>query len=276
MKHNSLIVASITMVLIIGLFTSCNDNTVEFEDGLYFAIEDEFANTGWKGFVIVDVTDGIITDVTWSAVSIKGGLDKIAASKAGFYPMVASGGAQSEWYEQSQLVSDYVLDKQSVESVKYKDDKGHTDAIAGVSIHVDDFYALLNSALETGPQEVGPYTDGAYSAEEAEFSRGWKGTVDITVIFGKILAVNWNAINEEDPELDKKTASVDGDYVLGDGNQAPWHEQAISTEAHLIATQDPTDISYTDDDGHTDAIAGVSIHVDDFYALVNEALKSAK
>ena len=41
-------------------------------------------------------------------------------------------------------------------------------------------------------------------------------------------------------------------------------------------TQDPTDIALTDDEGHTDAIAGATIKVGNFFELAQEALKDAK
>jgi hypothetical protein len=43
--------------------------------------------------------------------------------------------------------------------------------------------------------------------------------------------------------------------------QAEWYQQAEKAEAHLLKTQDPAAISYKDSEGHTDDIAGVSVHV---------------
>ena len=250
----------------------------EYADGLYFAQEDEFPESGWKSMVTLEVKDGKIVAVDWNAASKNGGLDKKQASEQGFYPMVAAGGAQSEWHEQAAAVEAYLLETQDPTAIEYKDDEGHTDAISGVSIHVNDFYGVVEKALAAGPQERGPYKDGAYSAEEDEFNKGWKGTVDLTVVFGKIVAVNWSAISEEDPEVDKKTSSAEGIYGMVEkgGAQSEWHEQAAAVEAYLLETQDPTAIEYKDDEGHTDAISGVSIHVNDFYALVEKALASAK
>ncbi|MDK2800646.1 MAG: hypothetical protein PWQ70_2265, partial [Clostridiales bacterium] len=60
------------------------------------------------------------------------------------------------------------------------------------------------------------------------------------------------------------------------GAQAEWHEQAEKAEAYLLKTQDPTKITYTDDEGHTDLISGATIHVKEFFELANEALANAK
>lgn len=304
MKKNKIIVLLMTISLMVALFAGCAGNETEtnndtsnnttneqpktddketdngqntYEDGFYFATEDEFVK-GWKGTVTIEVKDGKIADVDWNPVSASGGLAKKAASAAGNYPMVANGGAQTEWHEQAEKAEAYLIETQDPTEITYKDEDGHTDDIAGVSIHVNDFYALVEKALEAGPQEKGPYKDGAYSAEEDAFAKGWKGRVDITVLFGRILAVNWDPISEEDPALTKKAASAAGDYgmVAKGGAQAEWHEQAAKAEAYLIETQDPTKIEYIDEDGHTDDIAGVSIHVNDFYALVEKALENAK
>lgn len=249
-----------------------------YEDGTYFAMEDKFSeHSGWKGAVVVEVKNGKFTSIDWNGVSNKGGPNKKETSKNGGYPMVATANAQSEWYEQAQKVESYLMDTQDIKAITYTDDAGHTDGISGVSIHVNDFYALVEKALLAGPSEPGMYKDGAYSAEEAVYDNGWKGNVSITVFYGHIAAVNWNGRNEKNPELDKKTASMEGQYPMVEnaGAKAPWHEQAMKAEMHLLMTQDPTDINYIDGEGHTDSISGVSIHVNDFYKLVEEALKDA-
>ncbi len=193
--------------------------------------------------------------------------------------MVEAGGAQSPWHEQAAIAEAHLLETQDPTDIQYADDNYHTDAISGVSIGVSPLFKLAEQALSAGPQEMGPYTDGAYQAEEADFSEksGWKGTVDITVVFGNIESVNWSGVHKDGGD-DKKTVSMNGEYkmVENGGAQAPWHEQAAKAEAHLLATQDPTDIQYADDNYHTDAISGVSIGVSPMFKLAEEALSSAK
>ena len=142
----------------------------------------------------------------------------------------------------------------------------------------EEFFDLAEEALEAGPVKPGPYKDGAYHAEQTEYSNGFRYYVNILVVNGSIRAVDWNAYAEEEGAPDKDTLSRDGGYPIVErgGAQAPWHEQAMAAEAYLIETQDPTDISYTDDEGHTDAISGVSIHVVEFFELAEEALASAR
>ncbi|MGI1660221.1 MAG: hypothetical protein ACRKFN_14875 [Desulfitobacterium sp.] len=74
----------------------------------------------------------------------------------------------------------------------------------------------------------------------------------------------------------KDIQSTEGEYKLAPGNQGEWVAQAQKAEAHLLKTQDATKITYKDAEGHTDDIAGVSIHVTEFFTLAQKALEGAK
>lgn len=249
--------------------------TAKWEDGKYFAAADVFAENGWKETVELEVKDGKIAKAVWNAVSNKLGIDKLTAIKQGKYPMVAAGKAQSEWDVQAKATEEYLLQTQDPTKIEYKDNEGHTDAISGVSIHVNGFFDLAQKALAAGVAQPGPYKDGVYHAEADEFAdSGWKGFVDVTVMNGNIVAAKWNAINKDDPKLDKMTAVAEGKYpmVAAGKAQAEWDVQAKAVEDYLLEKQDFTSIQYSDAEGHTDAIAGVSIHVSEFFELVKKAL----
>lgn len=254
--------------------------TEGYADGSYFAVQDAFdEETGWKYAVTIEVEGGKITTVDWNGVSIEAGMSKKEMSEAGLYNMVEYGGAIAPWFEQATLVEAYLLESQDPTAIMYQDDNYHTDAITGVTIGVSPMFMLAEAALAAGPQERGPYIDGAYFAEEADFSEtsGYKSNVNITVLFGNIESVNWNATHVDGGD-DKKTLSMNGEYgmVENGGAMASWIDQARLAEAYLIATQDPTDIMYQDDNYHTDAITGVSIGVAPLFTLAEEALMNAK
>lgn len=245
----------------------------KYADGKYFAMADEFPENGWKETVSLEVKDGKIVSALWNAVSNKLGIDKRTAVKDGKYPMVAAGKAQAEWDVQADAAQKYLLELQDPSLIEYSDNEGHTDAITGVSIHVNGLFDLAKKALDAGVAQPGPLTDGTYHQEAKEFGEtGWKEFVDFVVMNGNIVAAKWNAINKDDPELDKLTAVADGKYpmVANGGAQAEWDVQAKATEDYLLSTQD-LDLKL-DDEGRTDAISGVSIHVNGFYDLINEAL----
>jgi major membrane immunogen (membrane-anchored lipoprotein) len=245
-----------------------------WKDGVYFAQEDGFAGSGWKYMVTLEVKGGKIVFVDWNGANKAGGPDKKTVSKAGNYPMVARGGAQSDWHVQAELTEKHLLSTQDPSAITYTTEEGNTDDIAGVSIHVVEFYDLVKKALAAGPTGYGKYKDGAFRAEEPAFGNsGWKYTADFTVVSGYIVAANWNGVHKDGGD-DKKTVSLNGGYpmVANGGAQSEWHVQAELTEKHLIETQS-LDVAYTSDAGNTDDIAGVTIHVAEFYNLAKSALK---
>ena len=87
---------------------------------------------------------------------------------------------------------------------------------------------------------------------------------------GKITAVNWNGVSNLGV-ADKKTVAAAGGYGMKKASKLglEWHEQAANVEAFLVKTQD-TGFSKFKDDGTTDAITGASLHVKNFFDLVNE------
>ncbi|NMA68115.1 MAG: hypothetical protein GX958_01680 [Desulfitobacterium sp.] len=244
----------------------------KYEDGIYFAMEDEYAGSGWKNMVTIEVKDGKIADVEWNAANKAGGPDKITFSKSGQYGMKA-GGAAAEWHEQSAKVEEYLIQTQDPEEINFINDDGNTDDIAGVTIKVHYFFDLAKKALDAGPVGKGKYQDGAYYAADAVPAKnGWKYFVSMTVVNGNIVAVDWNAVDLEGRLKD--TLSEEGEYALAPGNQGEWHEQGQKAEAYLIETQDPSAITFNDTGTKTDDIAGVSISVDSLVNLAQEALNN--
>ncbi len=246
-----------------------------YKDGIYFAVEDSFASSGWKYAVTIEVKNGSIVNADWNGVNISSGAPKKSVDQAGKYNMVKFGKAQAEWYEQATRAEQYLVKTQDPTAISYKDAEGHTDDISGVSIHVTEFFNLAQKALSQEPVGRGKYADGAYYMLDKEFaSSGWKEYVSLTVINGYIVGVNWSAINRTGD--DKKLFDAAGKYGMQakGGAQAEWSVQATAAENYLIKTQDPSAITYTDNEGHTDAISGVSIHVNSLFNLVDEALKA--
>lgn len=124
-------------------------------------------------------------------------------------------------------------------------------------------------------EEITMLADGEYYAIEDNFSEysGWKDYVEVTIVDGKISKVNWSG-EHKDGGNHKKDASKNGEYqmVENGGAQAAWFEQAMKVETYLIEQQDPSVITYSDDEGHTDVISGASINVKGFFTLVQKAL----
>ncbi|WP_334074762.1 MULTISPECIES: FMN-binding protein [Paenibacillus] len=246
----------------------------KYKDGVYFAQGEADAKTGWQSYVTLTVSGGKITEAKWNATNANIGVDKVTYSKEGKYGMKA-GGAQSEWHEQAEKAEQYLIEKQDPKAIKLNEE-GKTDAITGVSVHVDDFFNLADQALTAGPVEAGPYKDGTYHAEGDKFDEksGWKETADVVIAAGKIVKVNFSGVNEAGE--DKKQNSIDGKYGMkAGGAQAEWHEEAAKAEAYLVEKQDPASLTFNEE-GKTDAISGVSISLKSYFDLVTKALEQAK
>jgi major membrane immunogen (membrane-anchored lipoprotein) len=247
--------------------------TGKYTDGIYFAMDEAFPSSGWKETVTLTVQGGKIVSADWNAININGGADKKTYDKAGKYNMVKFGSAQADWSVQAAKAEAYLIASQDPAKISYKDNEGHTDDIAGVSVHVNAFFNLAAKALAAGPVGRGSLADGAYFAiDEAYGSSGWKEYVSLTVLNGRIAGANWSGVNKTNE--DKKAVDKSGNYnmVKFGGAQADWYLQAEKAEAYLIANQDFANLSYKDEEGHTDDIAGVSVHVSSFAKLVEEAI----
>lgn len=255
-----------------------------YEDGYYFARGMDFSpNSGWKEFVVVMVEDGMITDAYWSATHVQGKGDKDIASRNGGYPMVEFGGAVADWHVQAEAAEAWLIENQDPMFPEdlYIDEDGHTDALmtdadATVSIHVDSFFDLANKAIMAGPVPAGQYmaTDYVMTASLPEDDNGNVYLAEFTIVNGTIMDVNLNAItattDDDGNMLSKKELGDDYGMKEKAGSEYEWYEQAASIEDFILETQG-IDLAFNDE-GKTDAIAGVSITVSPFANLFEMAL----
>ena len=129
--------------------TQQTDNSTEdtdaegaYTDGSYTATASE-AENGYTYEVTMTVEGGNITAINWDANDADGNSKKEAA-KNGSYDMHNEGGLN--WADQSDAISQYVIDNQSLDSLTL-DDSGKTDAVSGVTISVSSFVELLQDCI---------------------------------------------------------------------------------------------------------------------------------
>ena len=258
----------ILIILILMAVVSVSAFAATLKDGVYFAQEDQFPNSGWKYNVTLVVKNGRINDVAWNGSNVNAGPTKDEMSRNGLYKMVEYGNAIAPWWKQAEAVEKKLLAAQDINAITLSDSDGHTDAVSGATIKVAPFVALVKQALAAGPVGYGPYKDGTYRAEESAFDHGYKYFVDVTVTSGYIVSVNWDAV-AEDGSKNKEQKSLDGEYnmVAYGGAMAPWWEQARAVEMNVIKKQSVR---------QPDAVSGASIGLDPFYTLLNKALARAK
>jgi major membrane immunogen (membrane-anchored lipoprotein) len=248
------------------------------KDGVYFAQEGAYAKSGWKYQVSLAVQGGRIVEAGWNAVSNLGLADKKTVAASGGYGMVKASPLKKEWHEQAAAVEDYLVATQDLGFARYTTEAGNTDAIAGASIMVREFFVLAKEAVEAGPVQRGPYArDGWYYASAADYdASGWKANVLLTVAGGRIVDAVWNALPSERKKKSKLVEAAKGSYGMGKAAaQGEWHLQAERAVRALLAAQTPAAIPVKAD-GKTDAVSGVSMSVAEFLSLADTALKSAR
>jgi major membrane immunogen (membrane-anchored lipoprotein) len=267
----------LSLVLIVA-FAGISFGQVKAREGVYFAQDQKFdPQTGWKEQVVVTVAAGKITKVNWNGISNLGGADKKTVAAAGGYGMKKASKLGLEWDQEAANVEAYLLKTQDVGFNKLKAD-GTTDAISGASLHVANFFTLVNKALGSAPIARGIYKkDGWYFKEQAAFDAqtGWKDSVLITVVNGTVVDVLWNGTSKDATKKSKLVEAIEGRYGMAKAaKQGEWNVQAAAVQAALIKAQDPAKIAVRAD-GTSDAITGASIHVT-AVTLAVEALKPAR
>jgi len=115
---------------------------VVYTDGEYTKTAAE-ADNGYTYTVTMTVAGGKITAMNWDAADEAGNSKKQQAMD-GTYDMM--NGEAPNWAEQSDLVSKYVVDNQSLDGLK-PDENGKTDAVASVSISVSSFVELASDCI---------------------------------------------------------------------------------------------------------------------------------
>jgi major membrane immunogen (membrane-anchored lipoprotein) len=250
---------------------------VKAKDGMYFAQEDIFAPQGWKDQVVVTVGGGKIAKVSWNGVSNLGVADKKTVAMAGGYGMKKASKLGLEWDAQAANVEAYLVKTQDPGFSKFKAD-GTTDAISGASLHVKGFYDLVNKALAAGPVAKGIYKkDGWFFKEQPAFDTqtGWKDSVLVTVVNGRVVDVLWNGTSKDPAKKSKLVEATSGRYGMAKAaKKGEWNVQAAAIQAAILKAQDPAKIAVRSD-GTSDAISGASIHVTAVFLAI-DALKDAR
>lgn len=92
----------------------------------------------------------------------------------------------------------------------------------------------------------------------------------LTLVDGKPSAIAFDYIQADGSS--KYEAAKEGTYNMGE-NSTPWNEQVDAVAAFLAENEfDVTKITLTDDEGHTDAITGVSVKIPDFVKVAEAVL----
>lgn len=132
-----------------------------------------------------------------------------------------------------------------------------------------------NSTVETTTdtaETTAAYVDGTYVKTADEADNGYTYKVTMVVEGGKITSLEWDATDEEGNS--KKQLAIDGTYVMTEDGPN-WAEQSEALSQFVIDNQSLDNLTLTDEDGHTDAVSGVSIKVGSFVEFVQDCMDQA-
>ena len=232
-------------------------------------------------------------DKTGTVLSVEGASAKIKEAKLnddGTYTVViAEEGFGGEMIVEAiysadgqTLVSYDVLSHSETPGFGAKADEDEYKAVlAGVKLPVTanglDISAIIGTEETETPDvsgteteetvETAALTDGVYTAQAEADDKGNYAFVTVTIEGGKIVAATWDEVYNGGL---KSELSLTGKYVM----KPVWDTQAKSMCQYVVDNQTTAGLNLTEA-GKTDVVSGVSISVNGFTALVEEALKQA-
>lgn len=164
-----------SLVLLAVILSACTgkgkEGKFDYENGVYFAIQDRTEGQTYRYWVTVTIKDKKITNVTWDAYHVDGaavrckGESKYVCSEKGNYGDM--GGQYGDWHEQAKRATDWIVKNQKIGKDITIGNDGKTDAISSVSVTVKELFDLIDEAFENGPVAKGDYNDGFYYVETA-------------------------------------------------------------------------------------------------------------
>ena len=243
-----------------------------------------YDSTGAKGdVVVVDVEFKDGEPVNFSVdVRQENGTSKKEEAAAGNYVMVQ--GSDNTWDKQIAEVEKFIIENNfDLTKVNITDEEGHTDAVSGVSVKIKEYVNALQEVIDavkegkeletgfTGAKIVESlYEEGKTDMVKAKavFQHGTPVKVSVDVI------TNETDLGDGKTSTSKKAIAAAGKYVMVEGSDNTWDKQIEAVEAFIAENNfDLTKVNLTDDDGHTDAVSGVSIKVKTYVKALEEVLK---
>lgn len=131
--------------------------------------------------------------------------------------------------------------------------------------------ASLTGCGNKSADQTPKFVDGTYSKVSPEADKGYIYELKMTVKDGKITEINWDGQDEEGNS--KKQLAKDGVYVMTEDG-LNWAEQSEALAKYVVDNQSIEGIT-TDENGKTDAVAGVSIAVTGFMEFVSDCMEQA-
>lgn len=283
MLKGKLLIALASAVLFLG---ACSNETTEPQQAP--ETSQEATTEGYTGEVkyetLYDPT-GAKTDVVSITMNFESGKptsvaidvlmdgqSKKALAASGEYVMSQAEGAL-QWDAQIEAVETFLTENNfDTTKINITDEDGHTDTLTGVSMKVGTYVQLVQDLMDK--VAAGETEFGFSGSKKVEFE-GEESTDVVEIVYNNGTPVNLNIDVIQEDGSSKRAASEEGTYDMG--GELKWHEQMDLLEDFIVANNfDTTKVNLTDEDGHTDAVTGVSIKVGSYLDLVTQALEQTK
>ncbi|MDF2699093.1 MAG: hypothetical protein K0Q49_649 [Haloplasmataceae bacterium] len=222
-------------------------------DGFYFAAEEGFGSSGYRYYVVLEVSDEKIISAEWNGYHVDGyeskcvGKDKVTCAAEGTYGM-NPGNPDKYWNKQAEVAEQFVLNKENI-TLTYKDAAGHSDDVASVSIHVVEFFDLVEKALANGTVSQSgtvDYVNGYHTVKgPVDTSKGDNrySYATFVVVNNKVVLADINGVQPIVDLVDatktyKTKDAAKENYNMHAGSDGmEWFEQAQRMEAYIVSKQ---------------------------------------
>ena len=128
-----------------------------------------------------------------------------------------------------------------------------------------------NTEVSQNGEATGAFVDGTYTKTSEEADNGYLYEVSMVVEGGNITSIVWDAKDADGNS--KKEAAMNGTYVMTEDG-LNWAEQSEALAQHVIENQSLDGLTM-DESGKTDAVAGVSISINNFVEFVQDCMNQA-
>jgi major membrane immunogen (membrane-anchored lipoprotein) len=255
-----LILIIFSLLIVVG----CGSDDIVIDETLptttHFAMSDRIDDDNWQDFITIEInSDDIITNVEMNSIAQTAMATRRDLAQLDDYEAAFG----YDFYEDILTLENSLIGLSRNELASAIQNASFSTI---ANFDTMNFGYLAEQALNSEPVETGVYIDGWYQSILDANDEGFSYFVNLFIQHGDIIAVHWNAINEEgilkyDP---LNATAVDVDAI-------EWRNQAHFVEQSLIARQDPTLFSF-DEDGLSTDIPNVNIEVESFISLATQAL----
>jgi len=226
----------------------------------YFAIAEELGDDNWQDFITITVcANGLVQNVELNGLVALVNTSRRTVAQSVSYEAAFG----YNFYEQASALERELI---GIASAELATRLLAANQDLAVDFDTTTFADLADIALASAPVETGMYIDGLYHSIGRANAEGFEYFVNLFVTHGRIVAVHFNAINQDGVlKYDPLASTVGNSQIIS------WRNQATTLELALIDLQDPATFTF-DEAGLATEFVDVEIEIADFVFLATSAL----